>query len=182
MELLGLEYASEFYGYQLSGGMAKAVLLGMALIQRPQVLVLDEPTSMIDVATKFRIWNVIENSLSRGVLIASHDINEVKRLCNRIYVIVRGRIVASGTPAEISRLFKMPTEIRFVPTTQEINGLLSGIEYWKSGNMYEVAFKELSEALSFVQKLVEGVGVEFLELSSPSFEKVIMKLVGGGQE
>lgn len=115
LELLGLSGAAKFFGYQLSGGMKKSLLLAMAIIQELPVLVLDEPTSMVDIVTKHRLWDVIRNSNREGILLASHDMNEVKALCDRVYLLVYGKIVTSGTPADIVSMVKMPTEVRLIP-------------------------------------------------------------------
>ncbi|WP_223211985.1 ABC transporter ATP-binding protein [Thermococcus henrietii] len=182
LKLTNLDSARKFYGYQLSGGMMKSLLLSMALIQEPQLLILDEPTSMVDINTKFRIWETIQKNRREGVLLASHDLNEVKKICDRIYVITNGRIVASGTPGEISKLLKTPTEIRLIPQeTQDFKHLLEefSIVYEKRGNIYEMAFEDLESALNAIQHILKTSGIEYLEVDSPSFEKAIMTLIGG---
>jgi len=114
IELLSLGEVRKYYGYQLSPGLIKLQLLGVALAQSNSFLVLDEPTSMIDIINKNHIWEVLsESKADKSLLIASHDMNEVKRLCDRIYLIVDGKVIAEGTPEQISGLLKLPCKFSF---------------------------------------------------------------------
>lgn len=185
LELVGLEAARNAYGYQLSGGMMKSLLLAMALIREPPLLILDEPTSMVDIVTKERIWNVLQNADKRGILLASHDISEVKRLCDRIYILLEGRIIAHGTPAEISKMLRMPTEVTLMPRDQnkvEDTFKHHRIAYTKRGGTYEIAFEKLEEAISTLHEILKVSDVQYLELNSPSFEKVVSALMRGGEQ
>ncbi|WP_456423252.1 ABC transporter ATP-binding protein [Thermococcus sp.] len=177
LKLLGLERASKFFGYQLSGGMKKSLLLAMALVQELPLLVLDEPTSMVDIVTKHRLWEVIRNSNREGILIASHDMNEVKALCDRVYLLLHGRVVASGTPGEIASMVKMPTEVRLIPEREIPPGVLPK-EHRKRGDLYELAFDTLEDALKTVDVIVKSAGVSYLEIESPSFENLVINLIG----
>ncbi|AEC51670.1 ABC-type multidrug transport system, ATPase component [Pyrococcus sp. NA2] len=178
LHVLNLENAREFFGYQLSGGMRKTLLLAMALIQELPILVLDEPTSMVDVVTKYRLWEVIREHHHDGVLIASHDMTEVKELCNRIYILVEGRIITSGTPADIVSLMKMPTEVKIIPREGNIAGILpKNYNYTQKGKLYEISFETLEDAIKTIEKVNNTVGISYLELNSPSFEKLIVNLL-----
>ncbi|BAD86350.1 ABC-type multidrug transport system, ATPase component [Thermococcus kodakarensis KOD1] len=177
LELLGLSGAAKFFGYQLSGGMKKSLLLAMAIIQELPVLVLDEPTSMVDIVTKHRLWDVIRNSNREGILLASHDMNEVKALCDRVYLLVYGKIVTSGTPADIVSMVKMPTEVRLIPG-REIPQSILPKEHKKRGDLYELAFDTLEDALRTVDAILKSAGVSYLEIESPSFENLVINLIG----
>lgn len=177
LHLLNLENVREFFGYQLSGGMRKTLLLAMALIQELPILVLDEPTSMVDVVTKYRLWEVIREHHNDGVLIASHDMTEVKELCDRIYILVGGRIITSGTPADIVSLMKMPAEVKLIPREgSNMTGILPK-DYAQKGRLYEISFETLEDAIKTIEKVNNTVGISYLELNSPSFEKLIVNLL-----
>ena len=177
LNLLGLSGAAKFFGYQLSGGMKKSLLLAMALVQELPLLVLDEPTSMVDIVTKHRLWEVIRDSNREGILLASHDMNEVKALCDRVYLLLHGRIVASGTPADMVSMIKMPTEVRLIPQ-REIPSSVLPKEHRKRGDLYELAFDTLEEALKAVEVIIKSAGVSYLEIESPSFENLVINLIG----
>lgn len=88
----------------LSAGQKTRVALAKALLNRPQVLLLDEPTASLDPDTADRLRSYLEEyrrASGATVLLASHNMPEVERLCDRVLVMRRGRIVDRGTPAEL---------------------------------------------------------------------------------
>jgi len=87
----------------LSKGMMRRLLVGRALMTEPKLAVLDEPTAGLDVINAREIRGIIRNSTKEGsaVLLSSHNMLEVELLCDRIALIHEGRIVETGTPAEL---------------------------------------------------------------------------------
>jgi ABC-2 type transport system ATP-binding protein len=87
----------------LSGGQRRRVLVGLALLGRPPLLVLDEPTTGLDPASRRAVWDVIRRAASRGaaVVLSTHYIEEAERLSDRIGIILAGRLVAFGTLEEL---------------------------------------------------------------------------------
>ena len=88
-----------------SKGMARRLLVGRALMVNPRLAILDEPTSGLDVVNAQEVRKIINNSVEVGVavLLSSHNMLEVELLCHRIALINDGKIVASGTVAELKR-------------------------------------------------------------------------------
>lgn len=88
---------------QLSGGQQQRLSIALALAGRPRVVILDELTTGLDPAARRRMWATIEGLRRDGVsiLLVSHAMEEVERLCDRIALIDAGRIIAQGTPAGI---------------------------------------------------------------------------------
>jgi ABC-2 type transport system ATP-binding protein len=88
----------------LSGGQRRRVLVGLALLGRPPLLVLDEPTTGLDPASRRAVWEVIRRAAARGatVILSTHYIEEAERLSDRVAVILAGRLVAFGTLEELS--------------------------------------------------------------------------------
>lgn len=86
-----------------SGGMARRLLIARALVHRPPVLFLDEPTIGLDPQTRRKIWDLIQlmNRDGMTVLLTTHYIEEADSLCHRVGIIDRGRLIALGTPAEL---------------------------------------------------------------------------------
>jgi ABC-2 type transport system ATP-binding protein len=87
----------------LSGGQRRRVLVGLALLGRPPLLVLDEPTTGLDPDSRRAVWNVIRRAVTKGttVILSTHYMEEAERLSDRIAIIVRGRLVAFGTLDEL---------------------------------------------------------------------------------
>ncbi len=103
MELLGLWEHRNKQFYQLSGGTRKKVELAKVLIQKPRVAILDEPTAQVDVLSKHALWDVIKKLRDEGttVILATNDMFEAERVCERIGIIYKGRLRALGTISEL---------------------------------------------------------------------------------
>jgi ABC-2 type transport system ATP-binding protein len=89
----------------LSGGQQRRVLVGLALLGRPPLLVLDEPTTGLDPASRRAVWDVIRHAAARGatVILSTHYIEEAERLSDRVGIILGGRLVAFGSLEELLR-------------------------------------------------------------------------------
>jgi lipooligosaccharide transport system ATP-binding protein len=89
---------------QLSGGMKRRLIIARALIHRPGLLVLDEPTTGLDPQVRQEIWQRLEELRSQSgvtILLSTHYMEEAEKLCERLLVIDRGRIIATGSPREL---------------------------------------------------------------------------------
>ncbi|ERM92254.1 multidrug ABC transporter ATPase [Caldanaerobacter subterraneus subsp. yonseiensis KB-1] len=185
----GLEGFKNYAGYMLSSGLMRMLLLNIAIARETPILILDEPTAMIDIISKTQVWERISQLKSenkRAILIASHDMNEIKSLCDRVYIIVKGKIIAEGSPEEISTLMKMPVEMTFIPADEEkVESILEfslPVSFTKHGSVFDVSFEELDKGIEFINKLKEVTEIKYLELESPSFEKTILKLLKEGDK
>jgi peptide/nickel transport system ATP-binding protein len=93
------------YPHQLSGGMGQRVMLAMMLINKPRLLIADEPTSALDAALRDQVLELISRlveSHRMGLLLISHDLQQVARHCDRVLIIYRGRIVDQTTAAALA--------------------------------------------------------------------------------
>lgn len=92
------------YPFQLSGGMRQRVMIALALACEPQVLIADEPTTALDVTVQAQILALIteiQKALSMGILLITHDLGVVKGIANRVAIMYAGRIVETGTVADV---------------------------------------------------------------------------------
>lgn len=102
----------------LSGGQAQRLSVALALIGRPQVVILDELTTGLDPAARRRVWSTIESLEEQTVLLVSHAMDEVERLCDRVAILEAGRLIAQGTPQQVKERAGAPTlEDAFVTLT-----------------------------------------------------------------
>ncbi|MHC3394130.1 ABC transporter ATP-binding protein [Streptomyces lavendulocolor] len=103
----------------LSGGQARRLLLAVTVIGRPRFLVLDEPAAGLDPQAKKHLWDVIRKQREAGgtVLLTTHDMNEATELCDRVAVLVGGRIAACDTPARLVSALDSASTVTF--TTPE---------------------------------------------------------------
>ncbi|OGO77963.1 MAG: ABC transporter [Clostridiales bacterium GWB2_37_7] len=88
---------------KLSTGQQRKLILAIALAHHPELLILDEPTAGLDVHTRVELHEIMREERAKGtaILLASHDMSEVEELADRVAILVKGRIVAEGTPNEI---------------------------------------------------------------------------------
>ncbi len=91
----------------LSGGMKRRLILARALMHRPRLLILDEPTAGVDVELRLELWQYVQRINAEGttILLTTHDLEEAEQLCDRIAFINGGEIVAQGTNAELAERF-----------------------------------------------------------------------------
>ncbi|MDO3646481.1 ABC transporter ATP-binding protein [Nocardia mangyaensis] len=88
---------------QLSGGQKQRVWLALAIAQEPEVMLLDEPTTFLDLAHQLDILDVLRNLLPRTIIAVLHDLNLAARYADHLVAMKEGRVVAQGTPADIVR-------------------------------------------------------------------------------
>ena len=107
MERVGLPDAERLYHeypHRLSGGMRQRVMIAMALVNRPALLVADEPTTALDVTIQAQIMELIRRmnrELGTAVLLISHDLGVIRRMCSRVYILYAGQVVESGPVEEV---------------------------------------------------------------------------------
>jgi ABC-2 type transport system ATP-binding protein len=104
IEQLGLTHRRDARYGKLSGGEKQKLSVGLALVGRPQLAILDELTTGLDPHARRETWSLIEGLREQGmtVLLVTHFMDEVERLCDRVAVIHQGRVRALGTPAQLS--------------------------------------------------------------------------------
>ncbi len=91
----------------LSGGMKRRLILARALMHRPRLLILDEPTAGVDIELRLELWQYIERINEEGttILLTTHYLEEAERLCDKIAFIAEGQIAAQGTTAELGEAY-----------------------------------------------------------------------------
>ena len=126
-----------------SKGMQQRLGLAVALVARPELVVLDEPTSALDPLGRADVRDIVLDLRSRGVavLLNSHLIGEVERVCDRVVVLDRGRVAASGTLAEL--LGRLELRLRLTGLTPAAHDRLAGAgDVERSGDWYTVTLPE----------------------------------------
>jgi ABC-2 type transport system ATP-binding protein len=114
IDLVGLRDAVRTYVRRLSGGQAQRLSLACALVGRPEVLFLDEPTAGMDPHARATTWQLVRDLRARGttILLTTHAMDEAEQLCDRVAIISAGRLAAIGSPAELTA-GGGDTELRF---------------------------------------------------------------------
>lgn len=117
---------------KLSGGQRRLVQLGMTLVGRLPVLILDEPTADIDPVLRTRIWDLVAARARAGaaIVLVTHDVAEAEHVLNRVAILDEGRVAALGTPAELKARFTPPA--RSIPegaTLEDVYLAVGGSRY-----------------------------------------------------
>jgi ABC-2 type transport system ATP-binding protein len=163
MHLVGLEEKAGAKARTLSGGQKRRLDLGVALVGDPELIFLDEPTTGFDPGARRAAWETIRSlrSLGKTILLTTHYIEEAHRLADRVAVLRRGEIVASGTPAEL--IARTPaTVIRYRRNGQEVV------------MQTEQPTRDLHDLTG--RALREGFDLEALEVHRPTLEEVYLTL------
>jgi len=118
LDLVGLPDVANTMVRRLSGGQAQRLSLALALVGRPDLVFLDEPTAGMDPRARADTWNLVRNLREQGttVLLTTHYMDEAEQLCDRLAILDRGTMVAGGTPAEVTGSVTEPT-LRFTTAT-----------------------------------------------------------------
>ncbi len=203
LEAVGLEAAGDTWYENLSGGQQRRLCVGSTLLNDPDVLVLDEPTTGIDPAGRRTIWRLIEGLADDGttVLLTTHDMAEAERLADRVGLLADGVVLDSGPPDELIREHAAQSRLTVdladskpgkrddtSPSTgrgADVEGELDDRLPYRTtrhGSRLVVYDVEPTAIGSVVDVLVD-VGVEYSGLSwdEASLEDVYLELAGGGE-
>ena len=174
---------------QLSGGQKRLVHLVLALVGDPELLVLDEPTAGLDVQGRARLHDEIRSISEQGVtvLLATHDMAEAEQLCDRIAIIVHGRVVVCGSPEEVTAAGHSDTRI-LLRTAH--GSLLPGWDvgaahFVRAENGYlEWTSRDVAEAVTEILARVQRAGdtVDDLRVARPSLEQRFLEVVTEAQQ
>jgi lipooligosaccharide transport system ATP-binding protein len=110
LELALLGSRKESKPRELSGGMQRRLLIARALINRPELIVLDEPTTGLDPQARLAIWDLLDQLRSEGVtlILTTHYMDEAERICDRLAIMDNGKIVDEGSPPELLQRYNQP--------------------------------------------------------------------------
>jgi ABC-2 type transport system ATP-binding protein len=186
LEMVGLLDRADGYIGNLSKGMRQRVGLAQALLHRPEVLILDEPTIGLDPAQIIEVRNVIkEVGKQRTVLFSTHILSEAQQICDRVLIINKGRIVVEDSPENLqSRLtggesgfIRVRGEVGDLPhKVAKISGVKSAAR--QSDDAIEFAFNQSNDPRPQIARLIINEGYDLLEMrtSGLSLEEIFLQL------
>ncbi len=201
LELMGLTEAAGKLSGTYSGGMKRRLDLASALVHRPEVLFLDEPTEGLDPQSRLALWDELirVNRAGTTMVLTTHYMEEADRLCERLAIIDRGKIVVEGSPAELKRSIGAETvSLRLAPpgatsvpsdpalaaaralvrVRLEDVDLVSGIEDSDDGLRISVTDAEQAAPAILRRMNVEGVHVSGMSMAGPSLDDVFLHHTG----
>ncbi|OGB22502.1 MAG: ABC transporter ATP-binding protein [Burkholderiales bacterium RIFCSPLOWO2_02_FULL_57_36] len=169
----------------LSGGMKRRVLVAQALVHKPPVIVLDEPTAGVDVELRQTLWKFVAGLNREGhtVVLTTHYLEEAQALCNRVAMLKSGNIVAlDSTAALVRRISGSQLVVRLAEGAlpDGLRSLVSHPDELTMGNKYTLRVNDYAEVEPILGKLREsGVVIEDMQLHQADLEDVFIQIMEG---
>jgi len=170
LELVSLKKQANNYARSLSGGMKRRLLIAKAMVHRPPILVLDEPTAGVDVELRQNLWNNVKALNRQGVtiILTTHIMYEAQKICNRIAILNKGNLVTLDTTENLLESIKNKKIIFKVKKTITIDPKnLNGIKFsYKPNNEIIALYEKRKHKIDEIINKVKNAGMEIYDIST----------------
>jgi ABC-2 type transport system ATP-binding protein len=183
MDRWGLTEKANATFASLSGGQRQRLFVALALVGSPEVVFLDELTQGLDPGARRVAWDLIEEIRDSGttVVLVTHYMDEAERLCDRVAVVDRGRVIALGTPQELIARSGLPLTVRFSGDHQDLSWL-DGLPHVEAvdrrGEAVEVRGNGPVLATVAAELVAHGLVPNDLRAEQPDLEDVFLAMTG----
>ena len=170
----------------LSGGQRQRLALALALVNDPEILFLDEPTTGLDPQARRNVWDIVERLRERGktIILTTHYMEEAERLCDRIGIMNQGKIIALDAPRDLIANQNLESAIELITSngvgTEFFHKLPNVSNITQDGDRFILHTKEASRILTELIRLSEGNGLnlEAISVRRATLEDVFLELTG----
>ena len=171
LKMVSLENQANSYARSLSGGMKRRLLIAKAMVHRPPILVLDEPTAGVDVQLRQNLWSNVKTLNKQGVtiILTTHLMYEAEEMCNRIAIINKGNLIKIDTTKNLLDSIKVKKIIFKVKKINTINEKkLEGIKfsYNFSNNEIVVTYDRKNSKIDEIISEIKNAGMEINDIST----------------
>ena len=173
MQTLSLDEKRNSRVGKLSGGQKQRLAVACALVGKPDILFLDEPTTGLDPQSRLQLWEVVTKFRAGGgtVMLTTHYMDEAERLCDRIAIVDHGKVIALGTPPELIAKLDAPNIIEFtsdppMPAEAFANLCVGYHGCAKRGDGWQLRVDSLAEAVPKLILVVEKSGSKLVTLTT----------------
>jgi ABC-2 type transport system ATP-binding protein len=179
-ELIELCHLHEFINRdtrKLSGGQRQRLLLAIALVNKPKLVFLDEPTTGLDPQSRRNFWTLIEGIKQAGktILLTTHYMEEAYRLCDQIAIVDHGKIIIEGKPDVLLKQHFQASIIR-LPQQAVTDSTVLPEEIQLVDKQYELFTNDVPTSIAMLEKL--GFTLSDCQISAPTLEDLFLKLTG----
>lgn len=185
LELVGLGAQAEAYARNLSGGMKRRLLLAKALVHRPQILVLDEPTAGVDIELRAMLWANVRKLNDQGmtIILTTHYLEEAEAMCDQIAIINHGQLVVRDTTAALlGRMDHKALVIEPEGAAPATIALPPGVSMEaRPGGRIAFGYRRSETSAEAVLDALRAAGITIRDVASeqPSLEDVFVALTSG---
>jgi len=170
LKLVSLEKQANSYARSLSGGMKRRLLIAKAMVHRPPILVLDEPTAGVDVELRKNLWENVKNLNKQGVtiILTTHLMYEAEEMCNRIAIINKGNLIKLDTTKNLLNSIKNKKIIFKVKKINKISqNNLNGIKFsYNNNNEIVVSYEREKHKIDEIINKIKNSGMEIDDIST----------------
>ena len=186
LELVQLKDKADSYHVTLSGGQAQRLALALALVSDPDVVFLDEPTAGLDPQGRRSLWEIVRAMKAEGrtTVLTTHYMDEAEALCDRLAILDHGKILRSGTPAELIASLGIPSvvELTFEGDAPDPSAFASklGATIEARGDVWEIPTPDLKTLLPRLFSAIESQRLEYdqVHVRRATLEDVFLHLTG----
>ena len=173
----------------LSGGQKQRVAMALAIVNDPEVLFLDEPTTGLDPQARRNVWSIVINLRKRGktIILTTHYMEEAEQLCQRVGIIDHGEIIALDTPSNLIANTGLKSTIEFSVSQEDSEKILQGLKgigkvTQQSDNKFILNTKESSKALKELTRFSDknNINMDNISVRKATLEDVFLSLTGRG--
>ena len=170
LKLVSLEKQANSYARSLSGGMKRRLLIAKAMVHRPPILVLDEPTAGVDVELRQNLWNNVKSLNKQGVtiILTTHLMYEAQEMCSRIAILNKGNLIKLDTTNNLLDSIKTKKIVFKVKKINSINSdNLNGMKFsYNSNNEITVLYERKKHKIDQVINKIKNSGMEIYDIST----------------
>ena len=183
LKMVSLESQADAYARSLSGGMKRRLLIAKAMVHKPPILVLDEPTAGVDVQLRQNLWNNVKALNNQGVtiILTTHLMYEAEEMCNRIAIINKGNLVKVDTTKNLLDSIKTKKIIFKVQKINKINTQnFNGVKFtYSSNNIITALYERKKHKIDEIINKVKNAGIEIDDISTDegNLEDVFIDLI-----
>ena len=166
------------YNDRISGGQRQRFLLALALINRPELLILDEPSTGLDPQARRNLWNLVRKIKKEGktIILTTHYMEEAQHLCDEIAIMDYGKIIALGTPRDLIKQYSPEMTVVFPKESFDPLPDHLGLPYRIVKDNIEFKTKDVNSFLNHL--LSHNIDLTDLAVRSPNLETVFLNLTG----
>ncbi|MDD5659580.1 MAG: ABC transporter ATP-binding protein [Actinomycetota bacterium] len=187
INIVSLNEKKDSYYATLSGGQKQRLALALAIVNDPQIIFLDEPTTGLDPQARRNVWDIIENlkNKAKTIILTTHYMEEAERLCDEIAIMDMGEIIAMGSPKELISNSRLESSIEFECTGNDYDKINNGLNFLGKiikleNNRCAIYCKDNAYALKKLTDFTDSneISIKNINTRSATLEDVFISLTG----